>query len=134
MASNQIRDNKAEEEKKEQKIIPEKQNDQTERGFFNLFFSSEAFTQESVIRNFPFIIFMVMIGMVYISNRHFSEKNVRDIEKTNRELKEMRSEYMSTQEELMYRSKQTEVAKRVEEIGLKESIVPPQKIVLPAKK
>ena len=44
------------------------------------------------------------------------------------QLKELRSEYISTKSDLMFASKQSQVAKATEALGLKESIVPPFKI------
>lgn len=92
--------------------------------------SSGFFTEASAIKWFPFLIFLVFIAMVYIGNRHFAEKNVREIDKLNRELKELRSEYMTNKAELMYKSNQTELAKSLEITGIKESKVPPIKIVI----
>ena len=46
------------------------------------------------------------------------------------ELKEVRWNFMATKSDLMYKSKQTEVAKAVEGMGLKEITSPPKKIVI----
>lgn len=96
-----------------------------EESFFDTYFS-----QEAVIRSMPFLLFLAAIAMFYISNRHFAERNVREIDKVNKELKELRSEYMTTKAELMYKSNQTEVAKRLEATGIKEAKIPPKKIVI----
>jgi hypothetical protein len=42
-----------------------------------------------------------------------------------RELKELQYEYKTLKSEVMFRSKQSELAKTVEPIGLKELVVPP---------
>jgi len=46
------------------------------------------------------------------------------------ELNELKSEYITTKSELMYNSKQSQVAATVESMGMYESIEPPKKIVL----
>ena len=92
--------------------------------------SALIFTEENAIKWFPYMFFLVGIALVYIGNRHFAEKNVREIDKLNRVLKELRAEYMTNKAELMYKSNQTELAKSLESTGIKESKVPPKKIVI----
>ena len=87
-------------------------------------------TRDNVVNNIPYLLFLFGIGIFYIGNSHFAEKSVIDMEKLNRELKELRSEFISTRSELMFVSKQSEVAKAVEPMGIYESVVPPKKIVI----
>jgi len=88
-------------------------------------------SSEAVLRNFPFLLFLVGLTMLYIGNIHFAERTVRSIYHTEKQFKEMKWEYMSTKAELMYKSKQSQVAKMVEPLGLKELTSPPK--VLKAK-
>jgi hypothetical protein len=53
---------------------------------------------------------------------------VREIDALSNELKELRSEYIATKSELMFKSKQSQVAKLVDPLGIKESLYPPVKI------
>src|ERR1041384_288368 len=69
---------------------------------------------QTVIRNLPFIFFLATIGIVYIYNAHYMEKNVREIDQIEKQLNELRWEYMTTKSQLEYLSKQSEVAKMVE--------------------
>jgi hypothetical protein len=87
-------------------------------------------TKENVLNNVPFMGFLFLIAIVYISNSYYAEKNLRNSAKLNRELKELKSEFISTRSELMFVSKQSEVAKAVNSIGLYESVAPPKKIVV----
>lgn len=87
-------------------------------------------TRDNVVNNIPFLLFLFGIGIFYIGNSHFAEKSVIEMEKLNRDLKELRSEFISTRSELMFVSKQSEVAKSVEPMGIYESVVPPKKIVI----
>ena len=43
-------------------------------------------------------------------------------------VKELRTQYISSKSDLMFVSKQSEIAKRVEKLGLKEPVVAPMKI------
>ncbi len=88
------------------------------------------FTKDNAVKLLPFLLYLTCLGMFYIANKHYAEKNIRSIEKINKELKELKWEYMTTKHELMFKSKQTELAKTTAEFGLKEAVVPPIKIVV----
>ena len=87
-------------------------------------------SKEQVTQWLPFILFLSFLAFVYITNSYYAEKNIRRIDKISQELKELRSEYITTKSELMFRSKQSEVAHHLESSGLKESTVPPKKIII----
>ena len=78
----------------------------------------------------PFVIFLAMLGMIYIANRHFAEKNIRGIDKLSKEVKELSWDYKTLKADLMLKSTQTEVARQVDTLGLKEPVEPPRKIVV----
>src|SRR5689334_2718998 len=88
---------------------------------------------ESIVRQVPFILFLAFIAMLYISNTYYAEKTVRDINKTKDELKDLRAEYIYTKSELMFSSRQSEVAAMVADQQIKESTVPPQTITVTKK-
>lgn len=85
---------------------------------------------ENIFANTPYIFLLFLLAIIYIGNTHLVEKTVRQINKMNVELKEVRWQYMSSKADLMFKSKQTEVAKSVEALGLKELRNPPQKIIV----
>lgn len=91
-------------------------------------------TRESVIKSVPYFLFLSFLAIVYISNGYYAEDTVRALNNINNELKELSSEYISTKSELMFRSKQSEVARALEPYGIKESVIPPKKIVVVGKK
>jgi hypothetical protein len=93
-------------------------------------FSGNFLSKDYVIAQLPFIIFLTVIGLGYIANGFYAEKSVREISRINTELKELKSEYIISKSELMFMSNQTEVARAVAPFGLKESTVPPKKIVV----
>lgn len=84
--------------------------------------------KDSSIRFLPFLLFLTFLGLIYISNIYYAEENIRKIDDLKNELKELRYEYISTHTKLMHISKQSELAKRLEVLGLKESTTPPYKI------
>lgn len=82
-----------------------------------------------IMKNISFFLFLAALAVVYIYNGHYADKIVRDINRTNKELKELQYEYKTLKSEVMFRSKQSELAKAVEPFGLKELTQPP--VVLP---
>ena len=85
-----------------------------------------------IVKQLPYIVFLVILAFVYIANRYHAEKVVRRSVELTKEINELRAEAITTSSELMFISKQSEVAKLVEKrgLGLKESVVPPRKIVI----
>jgi len=78
----------------------------------------------------PHVAFITILGIFYIGNTHFAEKTIRDIEKLETEVEELRADFTSLKSDYMFSGKQSEVAKKVQEIGLKESKTPPNKILI----
>lgn len=79
-----------------------------------------------IVKNFPFFIFLSVLAVIYIYNGHYSDKQLRDINRVSYELRELQYEYKTLKSDVMFRSKQSELAKAVEPFGLKELMVPPQ--------
>ena len=77
--------------------------------------------------------FLFFLGLAYIANSYYAEKSIRDIDKTGRDLKELRAEFITARNDLMYRSKLTEVAKAIEVKEVKEATTAPSKIVVKVK-
>lgn len=127
--SNRFRDKIEEEEEKG----PEpqlKQKAELPKNFFTTFLTEGVVSKEVATQMMPFVIFLAMLGMVYIANRHFAEKNIREIDKLNKEVKELSWDFKTLKADLMLKSTQTEVAKQVDTLGLKEPVEPPKKIVI----
>lgn len=96
----------------------------------NTVFSGTFLSNDNVLKHIPFILFLSVIAILYIANGYWADDKVRQVNKLNAQIKDYRSEYISTKSDLMFISKQSEVAKAVEKLGLKEPIVPPMKIVV----
>jgi len=82
------------------------------------------------LKYIPHILFVTFITIFYIGNNHFAEKTTREIEKLETEVEELRADYTSLKADYMFSSKQSEVAKKVEKLGLIENETPPVKIVV----
>jgi len=82
-----------------------------------------------IMKNISFFLFLAALAVIYIYNGHYADKVVRDINRTNKELNELQYEYKTLKSEVMFRSKQSELAKAVEPFGLKELILPPYVLI-----
>jgi hypothetical protein len=132
--NNQFREEIEEEELPEEPVIKLKPKKEREGDSPNLFFK-KLFTEgvvskESATEMLPFLIFLALLTMLYIANSHMAVKNIRDIDKLNKEVKELSWEYKSLKADLMFKSKLTEVAKKVDTLGIKELTEPPKKIIV----
>jgi hypothetical protein len=85
-------------------------------------------TRDKVVNSLPFLFYIMLIAMLYIANSYYAEKKVIEIEKIKKEIKELRSENITTKSTLMFCSRQSEVVRRIEPYGIKESLIPPRKI------
>lgn len=82
------------------------------------------------VQYLPKILFVMMLGLIYIGNTHYSEKTVRKINNIQAEVEDLRADYTTLKSDLMFASKQSEVARKVKAYGLKESLTPPYKVVV----
>jgi outer membrane murein-binding lipoprotein Lpp len=82
------------------------------------------------VQYLPKILFAVLLSLLYISNTHHAEKATRKIDKLQTEVEDLRADYTTLKADIMYASKQSEVARRVKDLGLRESINPPYKLVV----
>jgi hypothetical protein len=80
------------------------------------------------VKYLPKILFVMFLGLLYISNTHHAEKTVRKINAMHAEVEDLRADYTTLKSDLMFASKQSEVARKVKALGLHESLKPPFKI------
>ena len=82
-----------------------------------------------IVSNIPFYLFVAALMIIYIANGHYADKTVRKINSTAKHLKEMEYEYKTIKRDVIFRSKESELAKAVEPLGLKELLVPPVRLM-----
>ena len=123
----------AEPEIKVKKVKPKKDDAGQKMGaktFFKKLFTEGGVSKEAATEMLPFLLFLCLLCMLYIGNSHIAMKNIRAIDKLNKEVKELSWEYKSLKADLMFKSKLTEVAKKVDTLGVKTLTEPPKKIVV----
>lgn len=75
---------------------------------------------QSVVKQVPFFLFLSMLAVIYIYNGHYADNTIRQINRTAKEVRELQYEYTDVKSKVMGRSKQSELVKAVEPLGLKE--------------
>jgi len=93
-------------------------------------------TRDIFVRQLPYIFFLAFVALIYIANRYHAEKVIRETTALQIEIKDLRSEAITTASELMHISKQSEVIKLIENrnLNLVESKEPPVVIKVKARK
>ena len=94
--------------------------------------SGSFLSKDATVKNLPFIFFLSFLAICYIANGYYADDQVRKVNHLTNEIKELRTEYIVVKDSLVIKSKQTEVAKALENqaSGIKESVVPPKKIIV----
>lgn len=112
-----------------------KKKRRTKIGLFQGVLDGSLLSNEIVGKHYKFILYITFLILLYIYNRYSTENVIRQITKTQKEIKELRSESISIASELMYLSNQTEVSKLLKKNGIKlmEPIEPPRIIMVDKK-
>jgi hypothetical protein len=84
---------------------------------------------QSIVKQVPFFLFLATLAVCYIYNGHYANKTIRSINRAEKEVKELQYVYKTIKGELIARSKQSELVKAVEPLGLKELTVSPLVLV-----
>lgn len=94
--------------------------------------SGSFLSQEATLKKLPFIFFLSFLALCYIAKGYYDDDQVRKHNRLTNEIKEFRTQYIVVKDSLVILSKQTEVAKALaaQGTGIKESVVPPKKILV----
>ena len=94
--------------------------------------SGSFLSKETTLKNLPYIFFLSFLAVCYIAKGYYDDDQVRKLNRLTNEKKELKTQYIVVKDSLVIKSKQTEVAKALaaQATGIKESVVPPKKIVV----
>jgi len=97
--------------------------------------SGSTVTDKIILKNLGYLLMLTLLGAIYIANRFNAEKLTRETTRLQKEVKDLRSESLSTSADLMYASKQSEVFRlvREKELNLLELREPPFKLIVDKK-
>lgn len=85
-------------------------------------------SREKTEKNFPFVFYIILLIILFISNTFRAQDTQRRIDSTKEEVKAYRIKSIYMKSLLMESTRPTKMADLVKEMGLKESEVPPRKI------
>ena len=83
---------------------------------------------EWITKRIGLFLFLAALAIVYIANGHWADKTMRDISKNTKEIKDLQFEYKTLKSELMFQTRESELVKTVQAMGLKPSDTPPMHI------
>lgn len=72
----------------------------------------------AVVKNLPFVLFVAVLGIIYIANAHSAERSMREMSKLEPELKELHWKYLSIKADVMYNQTQTQAGERVKDLDI----------------
>lgn len=84
----------------------------------------EKLSYTAIVSNVPYLSFIVVLGVVYISFNKKAVEVQRELNRANDTLKELHWEYMDAQSQMMYAQMETEVIRNAAKIGLKPMLRP----------
>ena len=87
-------------------------------------------TSELILKNLSFVIFLGFLAVIYIANSRFAESNIRQIQHLQRDLRELRWQYMTLESENMFNSRQSELAERLKGQSFEAFGTQPKRIVV----
>ncbi len=113
------------------------QSVKTRKNIFSLLENSlsfpKLFHEGLPVQYLPQILFVAFILIFYIGNTHYAERIIRQTDKLKTEVDDLRADYTTLKADLMFATKQSEVARKVFPFGLEESSKPPYKIIISEK-
>ena len=84
--------------------------------------------REKFTKQFPFMVYITVLLMAIITNTYIAEERNRELTQTTTKFTDMRVEYMEVKSAIREASKQSVLAKKLANVGLKEATEPLKRI------
>lgn len=91
-------------------------------------------TDDTSIKNWGMIIYVVFLVLIMISSAHYIDKKGILISQLHKKKRELRAEYIDVGTILMQLKMESTIRENALKIGLKPSEIPPKKIIVTNKK
>ncbi len=101
-----------------------------EVSFFRKYLGGDIFTKKTVAKQLPFVIYVVVLLMLYITNTYIAEDVNSELMVQNRVLENKHVEYVYNKSEITKLTKQSQLVKLLKDRGIKESVEPLKKITI----
>ncbi|WP_423126455.1 FtsL-like putative cell division protein [Gaoshiqia sp. Z1-71] len=108
---------------------PKNEKSKARKSGLKSFLGGNLLASEQVMKQMPFVFFVVFLGILLITNRYWAEKTMRQIEVAQDSIKELKAESITFETELMRMNRPSEITNKVKDSGL--NLVEPQE---PARK
>jgi Bacteriodetes cell division protein (FtsL-like) len=99
------------------------------KGFLSII-SGGFLAEDSALSSLPFLLFIAFLGVLYIANGYYAHNRLKELDSLDNNITELRTQYIIAKDKLMNLSKESEVNKSANAMGIKESVVPPEKIMV----
>jgi hypothetical protein len=99
------------------------------KGFLSVI-SGGFLADDKALSHLPFVFYIAFLGMLYIANGYYAHNRLKDLDALDNSITELRTQYIIAEDKLMYLSKESELSKATDYMGLKESVIPPDKIIV----
>ena len=76
------------------------------------------------------LLYTSLLALVYIWSNYKAGSTIRKIDRLQQEVEDLRADVTTLEAEYMYASKQSEVVKKIQPLGIIEIEEPPQKLIL----
>ncbi len=86
--------------------------------FWKELLSGSMVSEKLILKNLGYISLVTVLAALYIMNRFHAEKITRETTKLQKEVRDLRSESLSTSSDLMEASRQSQVVRLIREKGL----------------
>lgn len=86
--------------------------------------------KEGFINFFPFLLYIVFLSMLYITNVYLAEDMSRESAQLKKKVENLHVEYVYLKSEITSLTKQSNMVRMLEKKGIKESVDPLKKIIV----
>ena len=100
------------------------------RNFWDKVFFWRQLQSANLMENISLIFFVGILGLVYIGNSHYAEKQSREIRKVEKDVQNLKREHMQVLSTLMHEKKHTRIESEVKTLGLAPPQSRPYRIVV----
>ena len=80
--------------------------------------------EKPAMKFYPYLLFLTLLAFLYIANNYVFERKIRQINHIYAELKEINYEFITGKSKLEMLTKQSIIARKLENTGIKESTKP----------
>ena len=92
------------------------------------FLNGTFLTRDKVLQHMPFVLFLVLLAVGYISYGYHAESTVKRMYELERQVKELKAQDLTLKSDLEQIKQQSNVAEVIKEMGLQDNRIQPFKI------